>query len=84
MFPSNYLIWIGLYKLWGECSHRPSWRTGSIIRFEDIKALELLIEDRQWLEPLSLNHLALEPVFDFILFQLFKIFVVIVEVSRQR
>ena len=55
----------------------------SIVGFKNIKALEFLIEDRKGLKSLGFHHLRLEPILDFILFNLFEVLVIIVEMSIQ-
>ena len=59
----------GRRRVKGVASLRPGgrWRRALVIRLEDIKAFELLIENGERLEPFSLDHLRLEPVFDFVL-----------------
>ena len=54
-----------------------------VVGFENIEALEFLVENRYWLEFLRLDHLRLEPILDLVLFHLFKILMVIVEMSIQ-
>ena len=54
-----------------------------VVRFENIEALKLLVENRQWLEFLRLDHLRLEPILDLVLFYLFKVLVIVVEMSIQ-
>ena len=58
-------------------------RRGTTVVVEDVQAFELLVEDSQRLKALRLDHLCLEPVFGFILFDLFQIFVRIVKVPIQ-
>lgn len=52
-----------------------------VIRFKDIKPFELLIEDRQRLEFLRLDHLGFKPVFHLILPFVLEVLVGIVKVS---
>lgn len=82
VFPSNNFIWIRLRWFWNRCSCRSSRRARGLVRLENIQPLELLIEHSQWLKSFSLDHLSFEPVFNFILFDHFQIFVNIVKVSK--
>ena len=78
---SYHLVWVRPCTLgYGRVRH---WRSRArrLIGFEDIEPLELLIEDRQWLELLRFDHLCLEPILDFILLHLLQTLVVIVKVS---
>jgi hypothetical protein len=59
-------------------------RGGSIVGFEDIEALEFLIQHSKGLEAFGLLHLCLEPVLDLILFFFDEVLVVIVEMSTDR
>jgi hypothetical protein len=52
-----------------------------VVGFEDVEALELLVQDGEGLELLRLLHLRLEPVLDLILLFDDEVLVVIVEVS---
>jgi hypothetical protein len=56
-------------------------RCGGVVGFEDVEALELLVQDCEGLELLCLFHLLLEPVLDLILLLLDEVLVVIVEMS---
>ena len=84
MGPSHNLIWIwgsrlgcrGAIRLY----RRRRWTT---VVVEYIQAFEFLVEDSQRLKALRLDHLCLEPVFGFILFDLFQMFVRIVKVPIQ-
>jgi hypothetical protein len=55
-----------------------------VIRFKDIKSFEFLIEDRQRLELLRLDHLGFKPVFHFILPFVLEVLVDIVKVPGIR
>jgi hypothetical protein len=54
---------------------------GGVVGFEDVEALELLVQDGEGLELLRLLHLRLEPVLDLILLFDDEVLVVVVEVS---
>lgn len=56
-------------------------RGGRIVGFEHVEALELLVQDCQWLELLRLLHLQLEPVLDLVLLLLDQVLVVVVEMA---
>ena len=55
-----------------------------IVGFEYLEASQLLIEDGEWLKLLRSCHLLFEPSLDLILLHLFKIGVIIVDVSGDR
>jgi hypothetical protein len=57
------------------------WGCRGIVGFEDIEALELLVQDGEGLELLRLLHLRLKPVLDLILLFDDEVLVVVVEVS---
>lgn len=82
VFPSNDFIWIGLRRFRGGRGCRSTRRPRGLIRLKYIQPFEFLIEHSQWLKSFSLDHLSFEPVFDFVLFDYFQIFVIIVEVSE--
>jgi hypothetical protein len=51
------------------------------VRFEDVEAFELLVQDGERLELLRLDHLLLEPILDLILLFLDEVLVVVIEMS---
>jgi len=53
-----------------------------VICFEDIQTFELLVKNSKWLKALRLDHLCLEPVFDFVLPLIFEVSVCIIKVPR--
>lgn len=53
------------------------------IRFKDIEAFELLVENGERLELLGLFDLLFKPVLDFVLFGFLEILVVVVQVSKR-
>lgn len=55
-----------------------------IVGFEHLEPSQLLIEDRERLELLRFCHLLLEPSLDLVLFHLFQIGVIIIDVSAKR
>jgi hypothetical protein len=55
--------------------YRRTRPTNLMIRLEHIQSLQFLIKYGQWLEFLRLDHLLLEPIFDFVLLFLFDLFV---------
>lgn len=54
---------------------------GRAVGFEDVEALQLLVQDGEGLELLGLDHLLLEPVLDLILLFFDQVLVVVVEMS---
>lgn len=56
-------------------------RRGRAVRFEDVEAFQLLVQDGERLEFLRLDHLFLEPVLDLVLLLLDEVLVVVVEMS---
>lgn len=82
MLPGDYLILIGARRFQSGCSSDMARRARYFIRFKDIEVLEFLIEDGQRLEALGFDHLAFEPILDFILLYLFQIFVIVVKMPK--
>lgn len=56
-------------------------RSRGIVRLEDIQTLELLIQNSEGLKTFCFDHLCLEPVFNFILLDLFQVLVVVIQMS---
>jgi len=89
MRPRYHLVRVNLRRLRGFCWGRgaDTWkryrRRRSIVRFKHIQALQLLVEYGERLELLGLDHLGLEPVLDFILFDLLEVFMGIIKVSKE-
>ena len=84
MRPSHDLIWIWRSRLrCGGTTRMYRRRRGTTIVVEDIQAFEFLVEDSQRLKALRLDHLCLEPIFGFILFDLLQVLVRIVKVPVQ-
>lgn len=52
-----------------------------LVRLEYIQAFKLLVQYGEWLESPRLLHLHFEPIFDFIVSDVFEILVDVVEVS---
>jgi len=89
MRPRHHLVRVNPWRFRGSYWGRGAdsrWNCRSrrnIVRFKHLQALQLLIEDREGLELLGLDHLGLEPILDFILFDFFEVLVGIVEMSRE-
>ncbi|KAG0646149.1 Precorrin-2 dehydrogenase [Hyphodiscus hymeniophilus] len=87
MSPRNDFVWI--WSVWFRCRYSIAgkgirsvgWYGRGIIRFEDIKTFEFLIYDCQWLEFLRFDHLLVEPILDFVLFNFREFLVGIIEMS---
>lgn len=75
------LVWIGWYDVRSGSSGSKIWRLRSIFGIKYIQAFEFLVENGQRLEPFGLDHLCLEPVLSFDLFDLLKVLVSIVQMS---
>lgn len=74
-------IWIGRCSLLGRGAGGEIRRSRRLVWLENVQALKLLIQNRQRLELLGLDHLGFEPILDFILLYFFEILVIIVEMS---
>lgn len=56
---------------------------GGGVGLEDVEAAQFLVDDREWLEFLGLEHLLVEPCLDFVLLHFRQLLVGIVNVSVQ-